>query len=105
MDISDFEGTTKFKFMIPLATILSWVGITVGLVYFPIAYHYFMLGVLVYGNFRLASMVMAMIVGHMKFTKILNKQLNPVFESDSEKLSLLNIMENNYAFVIPNYKE
>lgn len=48
MDIRDFEGLTKFKVVIPLLYIISWVCMFVGPTFFPVIYQKLSIGLLIY---------------------------------------------------------
>lgn len=53
MDIRDFEGIYKYKLILPVLYILSWIGMFLGPSVFPITYQKICFIVLIYMGLRL----------------------------------------------------
>jgi hypothetical protein len=41
MDLKDYEGVEKFKYIVPSIFILNWILMIIGPVYFPVNYQYY----------------------------------------------------------------
>jgi hypothetical protein len=53
MDIRDFEGLYKYKFVLPIMYIVSWIAMFLGPSVFPVVYQRICFGVLIYMGLRL----------------------------------------------------
>jgi hypothetical protein len=53
MDIRDFEGLYKYKFVLPIMYIVSWIAMFLGPSVFPVVYQRICFAVLIYMGLRL----------------------------------------------------
>ena len=105
MDINDFKGLKKYKFVIPAIFITSWVFMLLGPVLFPLGYQRFCLFWLIYVDIKILMMLSIMIGVLIRFLLIM-KKYKKVNQSDINLRESINTEhEINYGFIIPNYKE
>lgn len=62
MDIRDFEGLTKFKLVIPLLYIISWVCMFVGPSFFPVVYQKLSIALLLYLVYKIGWVFITMVI-------------------------------------------
>lgn len=62
MDIRDFEGLTKFKVVIPLLYIISWVCMFVGPSFFPVIYQKLSIGLLIYLVYKIMWVFITIVI-------------------------------------------
>ena len=46
MDIRDFEGLTKYKIIVPVVYIISWISLFLGPYFYPVPYQNFTIAIL-----------------------------------------------------------
>ncbi len=61
MDIKDFEGLTKFKFILPTFYVCSWICMIIGPIFFEAAYVKFSIFVLIYMDLKIIMLFVIMI--------------------------------------------
>lgn len=76
MDIRDFEGLTKYKIVIPLLYIISWVCMFVGPSFFPIVYQKIAIVFIVYLTYKLSWVFITMIIVLVKSWPLINRAKN-----------------------------
>lgn len=102
MDISDFEGNQKYKFVVPSLYIINWALIFIGPIFFPVEYQYYCFAIwmlaalkVVYVNFNLV------VVFKRTYETLQGKK--EIMDSEQETLSMVtNLIQ---CFIIPSYKE
>lgn len=106
MDIRDFQGLTKFKFIIPTIYVCSWIAMLFGPVFFDVVYQRICIFFLIYLDLKviiLFSIITIALVKNHKLLKRAQKQTMPGEESNRDYLDTTE--EINYGFILPNYKE
>ena len=62
MDIRDFEGLTKFKLIIPILYVISWVCMVVGPSFFPTIYQKICIGCFLYVLYKILWVLTTMLI-------------------------------------------
>lgn len=70
MDIRDFEGLTKYKLIIPLIYVLSWLGMLFGPLFFPVIYQKICISFIVFLTLRIFYMFVIMVIVLYKSSKM-----------------------------------
>jgi hypothetical protein len=73
MDIRDFEGLTKFKLVIPLLYIVSWVCMIVGPSFFPVVYQRLSIALIIYLVYKIFWVFITMVIVTIKSWSIINR--------------------------------
>jgi len=73
MDIRDFEGLTKFKIVIPLLYIISWVCMIVGPSFFPVIYQKLSIGLIIYLVYKILWVFITMVIVTIKSWPLINR--------------------------------
>ena len=66
MDINDFNGTFKYKLIIPTLFVLSWIFMFLGPAFFQVQYQKYCVGLVLYLCFRTTIMFACSIVAFFK---------------------------------------
>ena len=104
MDIEDFKGLTKYKVLLPLVYIWSWISMFVGPSFFPVQYQNYSIFFIVYFIVKITFICATTFMVNIKTYKLFNRigydPENHVYEG-----FVNNDEELHYCFIIPNYKE
>lgn len=73
MDIRDFEGLTKFKVVIPLLYIISWVCMFVGPSFFPVIYQKLSIALLIYLVYKIMWVFITITIVLVKSWPLINR--------------------------------
>lgn len=73
MNIEDFKGLTKFKVIIPLVYVLSWIAMFMGPIFFPVGYQQFTIGCLIFTIIKIATVFIGMIIVTIKSQSVFRK--------------------------------
>lgn len=73
MDIRDFEGLTKFKIIIPLLYIISWICMFVGPSFFPVIYQQLSIILIIYLVSKIIWIFATMTIVAIKSWKLINR--------------------------------
>jgi hypothetical protein len=73
MDITDFEGLTKFKVIIPLIYILSWVCMVVAPFCFPVIYQRLSIALLLYLDCKIGWVFLTMVIVIVKSWPLISR--------------------------------
>lgn len=107
MDLRDFQGLTKYKLIIPILYVMSWVGMLLGPLLFRNVYDVACVLVIAYLDYKVLMIFFTMCYvnyrTHLVFRKVNSRSLLP--DELSKKDFLSSTQELNYAIIIPNYKE
>ncbi len=77
MDIKDFEGTTKFKIIIPTLYICSWLCMILGPIFFDVTYERICVFFIFYTDIKILLFFVIMIIITVKSQKIFKRAQNP----------------------------
>ena len=102
MDIRDFDGVFKYKFIMPALYIISWIAMFAGPTFFPVIYQRF--AILAIGYLVLKVVSLSIIMGWINIGgyKIRNKMEQR--EKNGAPM-MVGTEDLKYGFIIPNYKE
>lgn len=107
MDLRDFQGLTKYKLIIPILYVMSWIGMLLGPLLFRNVYDVACVLVIAYLDYKVLMIFFTMCYvnyrTHLVFRKVNSRSLLP--DELSKKDFLSSTQELNYAIIIPNYKE
>jgi hypothetical protein len=73
MDIRDFEGLTKFKVVIPLLYIISWVCMFVGPSFFPVIYQKLSIALVIYLVYKIMWVFITITIVLVKSWPLINR--------------------------------
>lgn len=102
MNIKDFEGTFKYKLIMPSVYILSWISMIAGPLFFPLAYQTFIVGCICYLAYKFTWFTFALIYIHIKAHGI--RKRSRLIEKGARP-ELLGAEDIMFGFIIPSYKE
>lgn len=68
MDIEDFKGNFKYKLIVPLVYVLSWVCLLAGPTFFQVLYQRICICILLHGLGRLTLMMFYSFITWLKAT-------------------------------------
>lgn len=103
MDIEDFKGLTKYKVLLPLIYIWSWISMFAGPSFFPVQYQNYSIFFIIYFILKITLICANTFAVNIKTWKLFNRigydSSNPVYSG---------FMNNDehpyYCFIVPNYK-
>ena len=106
MDIRDFQGITKFKFIIPTFYVISWFCMIFGPTFFQSTYVKICVLFVIYADIKLIMLFVIMVIVSIKGHRILTKYQQSQLSSEmGNRQHIDTSQEIYYAFVLPNYKE
>lgn len=73
MDINDFKGNFKYKLIVPIVYIVSWISLFVGPSFFQVYYQRICIYILLHALARLTLNMVYSIIAYVKANKTLNK--------------------------------
>jgi hypothetical protein len=73
MDITDFEGLTKFKVIIPLIYIISWLCMIIAPFFFPVIYQKLTIALLIYLDFKIGWVFLTMVIVLIKSWPLISR--------------------------------
>lgn len=77
MDIRDFEGLTKFKVIVPLVYVISWISMFMGPSFFPVTYQQFTIGCMIYTIIKILNVFLGMIIVTIKSQEVFRRAKDP----------------------------
>ena len=86
MDISDFEGLTKFKIFIPALYILSWISMFSGPSLFPVPYQKYCIIMILYLLLRVMIVTGIMVHINIKTWSLFNRVDSGDQEQNQERV-------------------
>lgn len=102
MDITDFEGLFKYKLIIPILYIISWISMFAGPAFFPDIYQKIAIFLICYLDFKVITLAFVMMYINVKAYQIRKRKV----EADANNNpTLIGAEEILFGFIIPNYKE
>lgn len=73
MDLKDFEGVYKWKFLVPSVYMINWAFIPIGTIFFPYAYQIMCMIVIVYSVLKTLGLCLGTLVSLIKFKSSLKQ--------------------------------
>lgn len=105
MDISDFEGLTKYKVIIPLLYVFSWITMFAGPSFFPVIYQKYSIIMVIFLLIKIAYVTATIFMINIRSCWLFNRTDDSSEELERYQSSSSVEDEILYAFIIPNYNE